>query len=139
MEIEAKFIVADQQTFTQLETIAEIAAYTLLTGRRKEVHDHYRDTSGGLIMAAGYALRYRGGDAGFVITLKGLGGVEGAIHRREEFEISLPDDQSPQAWPPGPLQERVLDLIGSVYSPTAPKKISVWRCRLAIGVPRPAR
>ena len=49
----------------------------------------------GAFLAAGYALRQRHDGEKIVVTLKGLGSAADGIHRRAEYEISLPGPTSP--------------------------------------------
>ena len=112
MEIEAKFAVPDAKILRRLQTVKRLADFTLAAGQTKQVHDTYLDTADRAILAAGYACRQRVQAKGTLITLKGLGGTEGAIHRREELEILLPEALPPAEWPESPTRERVLQLVG---------------------------
>ena len=51
--------------------------------------DHYLDTADRDLLRGGYACRLREGEAGrpWLLTVKGLGGAEGALHQREEHEV----------------------------------------------------
>jgi CHAD domain-containing protein len=112
MEIEAKFSIPDLQTFKHFQAIDQLADFVLEAGRTKEVHDTYVDTVERKTLAAGYACRIRKMAKGVQATLKGLGGAEGAVHRREELEVELTTSQPPEQWPAGPLRDRVLQLTG---------------------------
>ena len=120
MEIEAKFAVLNAETFRRLQAADHLAGFALSAGQVKQVRDTYLDTAGRLILAAGYACRWREQDEGVLITLKGLGGVEGAVHRREELQVLLPANTPPTGWfdvahhrwPTSPVRDRVLQLIG---------------------------
>jgi CHAD domain-containing protein len=115
MEIEAKFALPSPETFHRLQSIEHLAGFSLSTGQLKRVYDTYLDTPDRLILAAGYACRQRQQDEGILITLKGLRGAEGAVHRREELEVLLPADRlslSPADWPASPVRDRVNQLIG---------------------------
>jgi CHAD domain-containing protein len=112
VEIEAKFAVPAAEILQRLQTVKRLADFTLAAGRTKQVQDTYVDTAKRAILAAGYACRRRVQDDGILITLKGLGGATGAVHRREELEILLPEDLPPAKWPDGPVRDRVLQLIG---------------------------
>lgn len=112
MEIEAKFVLPDMDAFQRLQTVDRLAGFALSVGRVKQVRDTYLDTAGRLILRAGYACRRREESEGILITLKGLGGAQGAVHRREELEMWIPSDLPPVQWSPSPARERVLQLIG---------------------------
>jgi len=112
VEIEAKFAVPTAEILHRLQTVKRLAAFTLAAGRTKHVQDTYVDTAERVILAAGYACRRRTQDDGVLITLKGLGSAEGAVHRREELEILLPENLPPTEWPASPVCDRVLQLVG---------------------------
>jgi len=114
MEIEAKFALPNVETLQRLQAADHLAGFALSAGQAKQVRDTYLDTADRLILAAGYACRWRERGEEVLITLKGLGGAEGAIHRREELEVLLPAGQPPARfkWPASPVRERVLQLIG---------------------------
>lgn len=112
MEIEAKFSLPNIETFHRLREAEQLAGFALSAGRVKQVHDTYLDTEERLIMAAGYACRRREQREGTLITLKQLIKAKSAVHRREEMEILLPAYQPPEAWPPSPVRDQVLGLIG---------------------------
>ncbi len=113
MEIEAKFTLTSE-AFDRLLEAGQIAEYTIAEGKTKRVRDTYLDTPQQRILAAGYACRRRTaeGQDGLLITLKGLGGRDGAVHRREEFEFTVGEDQPPGRWPPSVARDRVLQLLG---------------------------
>jgi inorganic triphosphatase YgiF len=112
MEIEAKFALPDRDVFQRLQTVDRLADFVLSAGQIKQVRDTYLDTAGRRILRAGYACRRREESEGILITLKGLGGAQGAVHRREELEVLMPSDLPLAEWPPSPVRERVLQLIG---------------------------
>ncbi len=112
MEIEAKFVVPTMGIFQRLQAADRLAGFALAARQVKQVRDTYLDAADRPILAAGYACRQREQEGGILITLKGLGGAEGAVHRREELEILLPAAAPPTEWPAGPVRERVLALIG---------------------------
>ena len=110
MEIEAKFSIAQAETFEHFRSATRLAGFSLGKERTDEIYDIYMDTTGRSILAGGYACRFRRETQGTRITLKGLGEASGAIHKREEIEILLPEPQPVEKWPPGPLRERILQL-----------------------------
>ncbi len=120
MEIEAKFALPDADALRRLQAIDRLAGFALSTPQVKQMRDTYLDTFERAILSAGYACRRREREGQVVFTLKGLKGVDGAVHRREELEVSLPDDQPPtewfdlahHKWPVSPVRDRILQLIG---------------------------
>jgi len=112
MEIEAKFTVPDPSVYWRLQTAAHLAGYSLSTTQVKPVWDTYLDTKNQRILAAGYSCRRRATREGIVITLKSLGGAEGAVHRRRKYELNMATSRPPVDWPDSPLRDLVLQLIG---------------------------
>jgi CHAD domain-containing protein/DNA-binding CsgD family transcriptional regulator len=111
MEIEAKFVVPDRQVYTQLGRLRSLAGYGLTPAGVAPVSDRYFDTLDRRLLAAGYACRLRQEGDALLLTLKGLGGVEGAVHRRDEREVSLPAwDLNPTAWPESAARTLALNL-----------------------------
>jgi len=111
-EIEAKFAVPDAAAFERLQAAAELGGYALVEAAGKEVRDTYLDTAGREIAAAGYFCRRRRRGGGILITCKKLATAAGAIHRREELEVTLPREAPPQEWPEGPVRDLVLGAAG---------------------------
>ena len=112
MEVEAKFSIPDEQTFQQLLETASLAGFQLGTPTLFHLHDRYLDTAGGDLWARGHACRIRRQNGQTLVTLKGLGTVSGAVHRRTEQEVELPEPLPPQDWPPSAARELVLSLCG---------------------------
>ncbi len=110
MEIEAKFAVPDVATFQRLQAVNHVAGFSLSAHQVQQVHDIYLDTDERRILASGYACRCRETELETLITLKGLGRAEGAIHRRKELEISLSSYEPPQDWPESPVRDLVLEV-----------------------------
>ena len=113
MEIEAKFVVPNRQTYRSLLRLRDTAGYVLIPTSAVQMADRYFDTADGRLLAAGYACRLRTENASVLATLKGLGGALGAIHHRDEQEIQLamwtPDAI---AWPASPARDLALKLSG---------------------------
>ena len=111
MEIEAKFVVPDRQVVAQLGRLRSLAGYGLTPAGIAPVSDRYFDTLDRRFFAAGYACRLRQEGDALLLTLKGLGGVEGAVHRRDEREVTLlawnPD---PMTWPESAARTLAVDL-----------------------------
>ncbi len=113
MEIEAKFVVPNRQTYRSLLRLRDLAGYTLIPTAAVNMVDRYFDTADGRLLAAGYACRLRTEGASVLATLKGLGGALGAIHHRDEQEIQLPKwTPDAVAWPGSPARDLALKLSG---------------------------
>ena len=111
MEIEAKFVVPDRQVYAQLGRLRSLAGYGLTPAGVVAVSDRYFDTLDRRFLAAGYACRLRQEGDALLLTLKGLGGVEGAVHRRDEREVSLPvSSPDPMVWPESAARTLALEL-----------------------------
>ncbi len=114
MEIEAKFAVPDETTWLKLQTVTKIVGYALSVGKTKRVHDTFMDTPDRAILASGHVCRMRKVDSQIVMTLKGEQTVEGAVHRREELEVTLERELPIGQWPPSEIRERLLGIVGDV-------------------------
>ena len=112
MEIEAKFAVPDDPTFAKLLSLESLGEYTLIPAGEEQVTDHYVDTEGRDLLQSGHALRRRARPNGGpeLVTVKGLGEVRGAVHRRRELEVEVPPDAPPERWPAGPPRDLVLQV-----------------------------
>ncbi len=112
MEVEAKFSLPDIECLHRLQVTTRLAGFPLGKGQMQLVHDIYVDTPERKILSGGYACRFRQEGEGVRLTLKGVGGTVGTIHKRREMEIMLAAIQPPEAWPAGALRDHVLQLIG---------------------------
>ncbi len=112
MEIEAKFGIPDERTFRRLLETTTLAGFSLSEATLIKLHDRYLDTAGRAILAGGYACRLRRQDGRTLVSLKGLGGAAGAVHRRAEYQVELTDPLPPQEWPPGQARDLALSLGG---------------------------
>jgi inorganic triphosphatase YgiF len=112
MVIEAKFRVPDPAVYWHLQIADHVGGYSLLTLDVQSVWDTYLDTKRRRILAAGYSCRRRETNEGVVMTLKSLGGAEGAIHRHGMWELNISASRTPADWPEGPARDLVLRLIG---------------------------
>jgi inorganic triphosphatase YgiF len=114
MEIEAKFAVSDEATWLQLQMVEQIAGYALSPGQTKRVHDTFVDTPDRAILVSRHVCRKREVDGQIVMTLKSGQTVEGAVHRREELEITLARELPIGQWPPSEIRDRLLAIVGDV-------------------------
>jgi len=112
MEIEAKFAVPDDPTFDRLLSLEKLGEYALVPAGEARTTDHYLDTENRALLHSGHAVRRRIGEEGGPerVTLKGLGGARGAVHRRTELEVEVPADTPPERWPSGPPRDLVLQI-----------------------------
>jgi inorganic triphosphatase YgiF len=112
MEIEAKFAIPDVSTFQRLLALETLAGLRLTPGPTREVHDRSLDTLNRSILRAGYACRVRQRENQRLVTFKGLGGAEGAIHQRAEHEVLLPPGatEDPTTWPAGLARTLAMEL-----------------------------
>jgi inorganic triphosphatase YgiF len=114
MEIEAKFAVPDEAAWLKLQAVKKIAGYALSPGKTKRVHDTFVDTPDRAILASGHVCRKREVDGQIVMTLKSGQTVEGAVHRREELEVTLERELPIGQWPPSEIRDRLLEIVGDV-------------------------
>ena len=114
MEIEAKFAVPDEAMWLKLQTVEQIAGYALSPGKTKHVHDTFVDTPDRAILASRHVCRKREVDGQILMTLKSGQTVEGAVHRREELEVTLERELPIGQWPPSEIRDRLLAIVGDV-------------------------
>jgi len=110
VEVEVKFALPDLETLNKLKTLDTLGDYTLLPGKVIQMKDRYLDTADKRLFSAGFALRQRSVGGQTAMQLKGRGGVEGAVHRREEISLTLPAENAAEAWRSSPLYARVQHL-----------------------------
>ena len=112
MEVEAKFIIQDTQTYHDLRVMERLGYFSISTPRVENMRDIYLDTPDRRLLKSGYACRQREQDGCAVLSLKSLHGAEGNIHRREEVEAPLARIEiPPEQWPDSAARQRVLSLI----------------------------
>jgi len=112
LEIEAKYTTSIS-VFDKLLKVDSLGEYRLETTEEQYVTDHYLDTGDRDIRKGGYAFRVREKNGRWLLTVKGLGTAESAIHRREEYEVEIQSDMSPQQWPDSPARDLVFSLTRS--------------------------
>ena len=113
VEIEAKFALSDLETLKKLKTLKRLGGYTLLPGKVVQMKDRYLDTVDRRLFKAGFALRQRSVGNQTAMQLKGRGGVEGAVHRREEISLNLPAAKAKETWRSSSLYARVSRLTAN--------------------------
>jgi CHAD domain-containing protein len=117
MEVEAKYIIPDRETFERLMALEALEGYALRHVGRQDLVDRYFDTAVRALWQGGYAMRLREEPKArrWRGTLKGLGGGPnegGAVHRREEYELDVPPGALPATWPSSPARDLALRLSG---------------------------
>ncbi|OQB24840.1 MAG: CYTH domain protein [Chloroflexi bacterium ADurb.Bin180] len=127
MEIEAKFVLPDRKVLGHLAAAGELAGYVLGEAREQRYHDQFLDTVDRRLLAAGWYLRLRTADASRSLTLKGRTSLEGAVHRRQEWKVRLPEGRDPAQPPPGELQDRLTELTGGEPLTCL---VALWQVRL---------
>ena len=102
-EIEAKYAVPDGETFERLIGLETLGGYRLAPRGAFEITDRYFDTAERDLLRSGHACRRRMRDGGGpeVVTLKSVGGAQGAVHDRSEQEWEIPTGSPPEKWPDG--------------------------------------
>ncbi|MFC1714583.1 inorganic triphosphatase [Candidatus Poribacteria bacterium] len=112
MEIESKYKASEAQLADLLGVYA-LGGYRLGDIEEQSLTDYYVDTAERDIWEAGYACRIREKNGQWVLAVKGLGGVEGSIHQREEYEVEVQQDTPPELWPDSPARDLVISLARS--------------------------
>ena len=108
-ETELKFSLVDEQVPAAEELAAALEAHGFsVAAASTTVHkDRYYDDPRLSLARAGYALRRRMADGELLATLKTLGSVEGALHRRDELELPIEGGADPWNPWPEPIAERL--------------------------------
>ncbi len=110
MEIEAKFKAPEAGVLDALASSPDVAGFDASRGRVQDVVDIYLDTEDWRILAGGFSCRLRLDGTGVLVTVKQLQEPGGAVHRRQELEIRLPEYREPASWPDSPARDKVLEL-----------------------------
>ncbi len=112
MEVEAKFLVPDDETLARLIETASLAGYDVKPGAERHDTDTFLDTPDRRLLAAGYYFRRRETTDGVRLTLKQLVAPTDGVLRREEIEALVAADVPVAEWPAGDLRSRVENLTG---------------------------
>jgi len=112
MEVEAKFLVADEATLARLIETASLAGCDVEPGEARRDVDTFLDTPDRRLLAAGYYFRRRETGDGVRFTLKQLVAPSDGVLRREEIEALVAADVPIAEWPAGELRQRVEQLTG---------------------------
>jgi inorganic triphosphatase YgiF len=113
MEIEAKFRVADEQTFAHLLSLTAIGPFHLLPAPvAEQQRNTYFDTPDQRLRAQRYGLRVRNLGARRIATLKGAARVADGVYERDEWEVVIGTEEHPAHWPASAARDRALALLG---------------------------
>ena len=112
MEVEAKFLVPDEETLARLVETASLAGCAVEPGEPRRDVDTFLDTPDRRLLAAGYYFRRRETGDGVRLTLKQLVAPSEGMLRREEIEALVAADVPVAEWPAGELRTRVEQLTG---------------------------
>lgn len=112
MEVEAKFLVPDEETLARLAETPALAGYDVAPGAERRDADTFLDTPGRRLLASGYYFRRRETEDGVRLTLKQLVAPSDGVLRREEIEALVAADVPVAEWPAGELRTRVERLTG---------------------------
>lgn len=112
MEIESKFLVMDEADFQALETLSQLADYSLSEAIVLNIEDTFLDTKKNTLMAEGFFLRLRKeiGSDGYWLTIKSLDDFKDRVHTREEYSSFLPEETSMFECPDARIRGMILEL-----------------------------
>ncbi len=113
MEIEAKFLVSDENIFSNLKKESSLSSFNVTDKSEAVFKDTYLDTVDMVIYSSGYSFRCREKNDKVVYTLKSLKSADPLIHRREEIELVLSEKKNVENWKDSELKSLILNLIGS--------------------------
>ena len=101
MEVEAKFTIPDRDTMDRLKRIVRLGSLSPGEVVQRAIQDSYFDTDERDLYQQGYTCRLRVHGDRRVLTIKGLGESDSAIHQRLEVDLVLHegDGISPEDWP----------------------------------------
>lgn len=113
MEIEAKFMVQDEEIFTRLAGTSSIASFQVGNLSESVFRDTYFDTLDMAVYSSGYSFRCREKPGKVTYTLKSLDNTGSAVHKREEIELSFSEKRSIKELGDGQLRQMLSRMTGS--------------------------
>ena len=87
----AFFISSNENIFKKISLWNNIGEYLLSIAEKKLFIDHYFDSINRDLYNNNYALRIRESKGNFILSLKSLGNSINALHKREEYEVTIPN------------------------------------------------
>ena len=114
IEVESKFLAADELTLQRLSTVGHLGAALLGQARVAHEVDRYLDTPDRRLAAGGWACRLRTRADRTIVSLKGTAasgrGDRSGLHRRPEAEGHADAEHAPSAWPRSDARDLLLEL-----------------------------
>jgi CHAD domain-containing protein len=114
MEVEAKFTIPDRNTMDRLKRVVRLGPFEPGPPESRRVRDVYYDTAARDLYEHGYACRVREQANRRVLTIKGLGQTDSAIHERAEVDLVLGDEAgiAPETWPNQEVWAEAREILG---------------------------
>lgn len=113
MEIEAKFLLSDEDVFRKLSMVDSIGTFAVENMLKSNFSDTYFDTLDMALYSSGYSFRCREKPGKIAYTLKSLDKTDSAIQKREEIEVTVPEKCEVSRLEEGRLKSLVYQVIGS--------------------------
>jgi inorganic triphosphatase YgiF len=111
-EIEAKYQISDPTVFTTIMGLSALGDYHLQPAQTVDQLNTYFDTASRKLRQARHGFRIRQAKERLVATLKGPVQLDGAIHRRDEYEVATPS-LDPADLPAGDLRDLLWQLTAA--------------------------
>ncbi|MDW7731608.1 MAG: CYTH domain-containing protein [Methanolobus sp.] len=113
MEIEAKFLLSDEEVFQKLSVVDSIGTFAVENMLKSNFTDTYFDALDMALYSSGYSFRCREKPGKIAYTLKSLDKTDSAIQKREEIEVIVPEKCEISELEEGRLKSLVSQVIGS--------------------------
>lgn len=114
-ELEAKFLTASgsepEDVIRRLQESLAWAGFRIQPQGRRAVTDTYLDTPDQSLRAAGWSFRERRDAAGRRVALKEINRARAAVFDRDEIEQTVPDGADLRRLEPGPVRDRLSNLL----------------------------
>jgi len=114
-ELEAKFLTASgsepEDVIRRLQESLAWAGFRIQPQGRRAVTDTYFDTPDQVLRAAGWSYRERRDAEGRRVALKEINRARGAVFDRDEIEQTVPNGADLRRLEPGPVRDRLSNLL----------------------------